>query len=113
MCEVELVTGIDPARNKIGDPACWCFKARFKFRPQHKYAIFGAFDRARWQEIDGFFGVNIGLLLIIHPECRADDIPFIAIEAASIEIVGKNDFGSIIRCLLGRDLCWQQRGYET
>ena len=58
-------------------------------RLQNKHPAIGSFDLTFRQKTYGIRGIDIGLLFVIDPEIRSDDVPFRPIKFAGIEFVCK------------------------
>jgi len=78
--EVELAAGVDPARDEVGHAAGRRLEAFAETGLQHEHAVFRAGHRARGEETDRLRRVDIDLLLVVHPEFGADDVPLAAVE---------------------------------
>ena len=47
---------------------------------------------------DGFGRIDIGLLLVVHPHRGTSHVPFGAVEAGGVELLGESELGSRCRC---------------
>ncbi len=87
--EIEMVTRIDPPRNEIGAAIAIRVHSRLPHRFKDQHAAIRASGPIG--EFDGFGAVEIGLLFVVDPEIGADDVPFRAVERASVKILLEQD----------------------